>query len=153
VETLISFRQEVRVEQAERKLPSWMADHMRRYLETKGEDGHIWNGVPTLLLTTWGRKSGRALMVPLIYGKDGDRFVVVASKGGAPQHPGWYLNICANAEIEVQVAADVFKAHARTATADERPKLWKLMTSIWPQYDEYQERTDREIPVVLIERS
>jgi deazaflavin-dependent oxidoreductase (nitroreductase family) len=141
------------MEQAERNLPDWMADHIRRYLETNGEDGHIWNGVPTLLLTTRGRKSGRALLVPLIYGKDGDAFVVVASKGGAPDHPAWYKNLAANPEVEVQVAADVFKARARTARQDERQRLWPMMTKIWPQYDDYQRATGREIPLVVLERT
>jgi deazaflavin-dependent oxidoreductase (nitroreductase family) len=141
------------MEQAERNLPDWMADHIRRYLETNGEDGHIWNGVPTLLLTTRGRKSGRALLVPLIYGKDGDAFVVVASKGGAPDHPAWYKNLEANPEVEVQVAADVFKARARTARQDERQRLWPTMTKIWPQYDDYQRATGREIPLVVLERT
>jgi deazaflavin-dependent oxidoreductase (nitroreductase family) len=140
------------MEQADRKLPDWMAQHMRRYLETDGADGHIWNGVPTLLLTTQGRKSGRALMVPLIYGEDGDRYVVVASKGGAAQHPGWYLNLQANPDVEVQVSSDVFRARARTASADERQRLWKRMTAIWPQYDDYQQKTSREIPLVVLER-
>jgi deazaflavin-dependent oxidoreductase (nitroreductase family) len=140
------------MEQADRKLPDWMADHMRRYLETNGADGHIWNGVATLLLTTLGRNSNRALMVPLIYGRDGDRFLVVASKGGARSHPGWYQNLTANPDVEVQVGADVFKARARTATPEEKPKLWKIMTAIWPQYDEYQQKTERDIPIVILER-
>jgi deazaflavin-dependent oxidoreductase (nitroreductase family) len=140
------------MEQADRKLPDWMAEHMRRYLETDGADGHIWNGVPTLLLTTQGRKSGRALMVPLIYGEDGDRYVVVASKAGAEQHPGWYLNLQANPDVEVQVGADVFRARARTASPDERQRLWPRMTAIWPQYDDYQQKTSREIPLVVLER-
>jgi deazaflavin-dependent oxidoreductase (nitroreductase family) len=140
------------MEQADRKLPDWMADHMRRYVQSNGQDGHIWNGVPTLLLTTLGRKSGRALMVPLIYGRHGDAYVVVASKGGAAAHPGWYLNLQAESDVEVQVGADVFKARARTASPQERSTLWQQMTSIWPQYDDYQRQTQREIPVVVLER-
>ena len=135
------------------ELPDWIADHLKRYLETDGEDGHIWRGVPTLLLTTTGRKSGEPLQLPLIYGKDGDRYLVVASKGGAPGHPAWYLNLVDNPSVEVQVAADRFVATARTATADEKPALWKTMAEIWPAYDEYQERTQRDIPVVILERA
>lgn len=135
----------------QRELPAWIADHLKSYLETNGEEGHIWNGVPTLLLTTTGRKSGEPLQLPLIYGQDGPNYIIVASKGGAPGHPAWYLNLEANPEVELQVKADRFKARARTATAEEKPALWKKMTEIWPAYDEYQGRTSREIPVVIIE--
>ncbi len=131
----------------------WFAEHVERYLATDGEDGHDWQGVPTLLLTTHGRRSGEARTLPLIYGRDGDRLLVVASQGGAPKHPGWYLNLVADPEVEVQVKADRFPARARPATAEERPRLWQTMTSIWPDYDKYQTRTDRQIPVVVIERS
>jgi deazaflavin-dependent oxidoreductase (nitroreductase family) len=136
-----------------RELPDWIADHLKQYLETDGEDGHMWNGVPTLLLTTTGRRTGQPLLLPLIYGTDGDNYVVVASKGGAPDHPAWYQNLSANPEVEVQVKSDKFKARARTATADEKPALWKKMTLIWPAYDEYQQKTDRDIPVVILERA
>ena len=120
---------------------------------TGGRDGHIWEGVTTLLLTTTGRRSGESRTTPLIYGRDGDRYLVVASRGGAPEHPGWYQNLAAHPEIQVQVMADRFKARARTATSAERPALWKTMAAIWPAYDEYQARTAREIPVVIIERT
>ena len=126
---------------------------MRRYRETNGEDGHMWNGVPTLLLTTTGRHSGETHTTPLIYGKDGDRYLVVASRGGAPRHPAWYLNLAAKPEVEVQVAGDRFPARARAATDAEKPALWKTMTTIWPAYDEYQGRTKRDIPVVILERA
>ena len=132
--------------------PGWQAEHARRYIETDGADGHIWNGVPTLLLTTVGRKSGNAHTTPLIYGRDGDRYLVVASRGGAPQHPQWYKNAAAHPEVEVQVAADKFRARARPATDEEKPALWKIMTGIWPAYDEYQTRTSRSIPVLILER-
>ena len=128
------------------------AEHLRRYLETNGEDGHIWRGVTTLLLTTRGRRSGRPHQIPLIYGRDGDRYVAVASRGGAPRHPEWYRNLRVQPEVEVQVGAERFRARARTATPEEKPALWKLMTGIWPAYDEYQTRTSREIPVVVLER-
>lgn len=133
--------------------PGWQKEHMRRYIATGGEDGHIWEGVPTLLLTTTGRLSGEPRTTPLIYGRDGDRYIVVASRGGAPAHPKWYDNLVAEPDVEIQVMADRFPATARTATAAEKPALWKTMTAIWPAYDEYQARTEREIPVVVIERA
>jgi deazaflavin-dependent oxidoreductase (nitroreductase family) len=131
----------------------WVADHARRYVETNGEDGYIWQGVPTLVLTTKGRRSGKPRSTMLIFGQDGDRYVVVASKGGAPEHPLWYRNLQEDPEVLVQVRADRFHARARTATAEEKPALWKLMTEIWPAYDEYQEKTGRDIPVVILERA
>jgi deazaflavin-dependent oxidoreductase (nitroreductase family) len=132
--------------------PGWQKAHMQRYIETGGRDGHIWEGVPTLLMTTRGRRSGEPRTTPLIYGRAGERYLVVASRGGAPTHPDWYQNLAADPEVQVQVMADRFKARARTATAAEKPALWKTMTSIWPPYDEYQARTTREIPVVILER-
>jgi deazaflavin-dependent oxidoreductase (nitroreductase family) len=128
-------------------------EHVARYRETAGEDGHDWQGTKTLLLTTTGRRSGEPRELPLIYGRHGDDYVVVASKGGAPVHPGWYLNLEANPEVEVQVGAERFRARARTATAEERPELWRIMTAEWPAYDQYQTKTDREIPVVVITRT
>jgi len=127
-------------------------EHVRRYRETGGEEGYIWRGVPTLLLTTTGRRSGEPRTTPLIFGRDGDRYVIVASKGGAPRHPAWYLNLSADPRVEVQVRDDVFAATARTAEGEERERLWKLMTEIWPAYDDYQAKTRREIPVVVLER-
>jgi len=131
----------------------WRADHLRRYLATDGEDGHIWRGVTTLLLTTTGRRSGKPHQTPLIYGRDGDRYIVVGSRGGAAKHPQWYQNLRAQPEVDVQILGDRFHARARAATPEEKPVLWKLMTGIWPAYDEYQTRTTREIPVVILERS
>jgi deazaflavin-dependent oxidoreductase (nitroreductase family) len=128
-------------------------EHVARYRETAGEEGHDWQGTKTLLLTTIGRRSGEPRELPLIYGRDGDDYLVVASKGGAPEHPAWYLNLEANPEVEVQVGAERFKARARTATAQERPRMWKTMTAEWPAYDEYQTKTDREIPIVVITRT
>jgi deazaflavin-dependent oxidoreductase (nitroreductase family) len=130
----------------------WQQEHARRYLATGGQDGHIWEGVPTLLLTTTGRRSGQARTTPLIYGRDGERYVIVASRGGAPAHPAWYENLSARPEVHVQVMADRFEARARTAGAAERATLWKTMAAIWPPYDEYQARTSRQIPVVVLER-
>ena len=135
------------------ELPAWIAEHLSKYQATNGADGHIWNGVPTLLLTTTGRKSGKEGTLPLIYGVDGARFVIVASRGGAPDHPGWYKNLAAHPAVKLQVAADKFAARASTAKGPERAKLWSLMTKIWPAYDDYQSKTTREIPVVVLERA
>ena len=127
-------------------------EHIRRYRETDGEVGHIWRrGAKILLLTTTGRKTGEQHTVPLIYEKAGDRYVIVASKGGAPEHPGWYRNLAKDPEVELQVMGERFPARARTASGDEREQLWKLAAQQWPDYDEYQTRTDREIPVVVLE--
>ena len=132
--------------------PGWQQEHARRYLTTGGQDGHIWEGVPTLLLTTTGRHSGAARTTPLMYGRDGDRYLVVASRGGAPKPPDWYENLVA--QSVVQVMADRFRARARPATAAKKPALWKTMSAIWPPpYEQYQARTAREIPVVIIERA
>ena len=133
--------------------PGWQQEHARRYVASGGQDGHIWEGVPTLLLTTTGRRSGQSRTTPLIYGRDGDRYVIVASRGGAPAHPAWYENLSAQPEVQLQVMADRFKARARTASAAERAKLWKTMAAIWPPYDEYQAKTTRQIPVVILERA
>ena len=129
----------------------WVAEHTQRYLETGGEDGHEWRpGVPTLLLTTTGRKSGIKRRTALIYGRDNADYVVVASKGGSQEQPAWYLNLEANPEVEIQVFDEVLPAVAQTAIGEERERLWALMRQIWPAYDEYQTRTDREIPVVVL---
>ncbi|MGC5020415.1 nitroreductase family deazaflavin-dependent oxidoreductase [Micromonospora sp. DT47] len=131
----------------------WVADHIRRYVETDGAEGHEWRpGVFTLLLTTKGRKSGKLRRTALIYGRDGDDYLVVASQGGAPQHPAWYLNLLTDPEAEVQVGAERFTARARTAGPEEKPRMWRTMTAAWPAYDGYQTKTDREIPVVVLER-
>jgi deazaflavin-dependent oxidoreductase (nitroreductase family) len=125
-------------------------DHVKAYRETNGEEGYLWNGATALLLTTTGRKSGQPRTSPLIFAQDGDDYLVVASMGGAPQHPQWYLNITANPEAEVQVKADVIPVTARTASDDEKPRLWKIVTEQWPNYDVYQTRTDRVIPLVVL---
>jgi deazaflavin-dependent oxidoreductase (nitroreductase family) len=128
-------------------------EHVRRYRETGGEVGHIWNGVPTLLLTTTGRTTGNPTTTPLIYGRDGENYVIVASKGGAPEHPGWYRNLSKTPEVELQVGPEVFAARARTAEPAERERLWRTMAEIWPSYDDYAQKTDRDIPVVVLERA
>lgn len=127
-------------------------EHVKRYLETDGEEGHDWQGTTVAILTTKGRKSGQPRSTPLIYQPYGDAYLVVASKGGADKHPSWYLNLQANPEVEFQIKGDRFKARARTATPGERPDMWRTMTATWPAYDEYATKTDREIPVVVIER-
>src|SRR5205807_1469408 len=106
----------------------------------------------TLILTTIGRKSGEPRSTPLIYQRHGDDLLVVASKGGSDRPPLWYLNLQADPEVQVQVKGDRFRAHARTATAQEKPELWRVMTAVWPAYDDYQRSTGREIPVVTLRR-
>jgi deazaflavin-dependent oxidoreductase (nitroreductase family) len=128
-------------------------EHVRRYRETGGEEGHDWQGTHALILTTTGRKSGQERSTPLIYGRSGDDYLVIASKGGADDPPAWYLNLVANPEAEVQVKDERFKVRARVATGDEKPGLWSTMTKEWPAYDEYREKTEREIPVVVLERA
>ena len=125
-------------------------DHVKAYRESNGEVGYLWNGATSLLLTTTGRKSGEPRTSALIYARDGDDYLVVASMGGAPQHPAWYLNLTANPEAEVQVKGDVIPVTARTASDDEKPRLWKIVTEQWPNYDVYQTRTDRVIPLVVL---
>ena len=128
-------------------------EHVRVYRETGGKVGHIWReGSTILLLTTTGRKSGEKRTVPLIYAQEGDRYVIIASKGGAPEHPGWYENIAKNREVELQVKDEVFRARARDAEGEERARLWRKANEVWPHYDEYAKKTDREIPVVVLER-
>jgi deazaflavin-dependent oxidoreductase (nitroreductase family) len=128
------------------------APHVQRYLETGGQEGGEWNGVPILLLTTIGRHSGERRTSALIFGRDGDDLLVVASQGGAPTHPAWYLNLSADPQVEVQVMDDVQRRIAHTASAEEKPRLWSIMTAAWPNYDVYTTRTDREIPLVVLSK-
>jgi proline iminopeptidase len=128
--------------------------HVKRYRETGGDVGHIWKrGSKILLLTTKGRKTGEPRTSPLIYENADGNYVIVASKGGMPEHPGWYENLANDPQVELQIKDEVFPAHARTAEGEERERLWKLAAQQWPDYDEYQKKTDREIPVVVLERS
>jgi deazaflavin-dependent oxidoreductase (nitroreductase family) len=137
----------------------WQDRHLAAYLKTDGAEGHFvdFSGVggppevPCLILKTTGRKSGEPKMLPLIYGKDGDRFVIVASKGGAPQHPAWFLNLEAKPEVEFQVADKKYRGVASTVDGAERERLYKMMAEIFPAYLAYQAKTDREIPVVVLE--
>ena len=138
----------------------WVVEHIRKYRESNGAEGHIWKGVdgslslPCLLLTTTGRKSGSPQTTPLIYGKDGDNIVIIASRGGTPMDPIWYRNLVANPTAELQLGSDVFAVTARTVSGDERSRLWDLMALIFPSYNDYQEKAKatREIPVVVLER-
>ena len=128
-------------------------EHVRRYIETDGEVGYIWReGSPILLLTVTGRTSATEYTTPLIFGEDDGHYVLVASQGGRPEHPDWYLNLTEHSEVGVQVKADRFRARARTAEGEERERLWRAMNEIWSHYDEYQQKTTRTIPVVVLER-
>jgi deazaflavin-dependent oxidoreductase (nitroreductase family) len=127
-------------------------EHVRVYRETGGERGYHWRGTTILLLSTEGRSSGEERTTPLIHRTDGDRWVVVASKGGAPANPSWYENLRANPDATIQVRGDEIPVRASTAEGEERTRLWSLMAEVWPPYDEYQTRTEREIPVVVFTR-
>ena len=143
-------------------LPKWMSDHIDRYMKSGGKDGHMYTlkppgmdkeiTAPALLLVTKGRKSGEKYLFPLFYGDtDNGAYYIVASKGGAPDHPGWYKNILANPEVEVQVGTKTVKARARTVSGAERQKLWDDAIVWWPPYVDYQKKTQREIPVVVLD--
>jgi deazaflavin-dependent oxidoreductase (nitroreductase family) len=127
-------------------------EHIERYEATDGAEGHDWEGTQTLVLTTTGAKSGAERKSALIYGEHDGDYLVVASKGGAPEPPAWYVNLKKNPDARIQVWGEKLDVTARDATDDEKPELWKIMTGHWPAYDEYQTRTDRQIPVVILER-
>ncbi len=137
----------------------WIAEHIRLY-QTDPEKAHLWDStplggpglLPTLLLTTTGRRSGKPRALPLIYGEHGDAYVVIASKGGAPDHPLWYENLMAKPECELQVASKSLSARARVAEGEEREQLWRQLAKLYPPYDDYQKAAkDREIPVVVLD--
>ena len=141
-------------------LPKWMTDHTNRYMSSGGTDGHMYTitppgysemTVPSLLLTTVGRKSGEKFIFPLFYGEMGSSYIIVASKGGAPENPGWYRNLLANPEVDIQVGTKKLKAKARTAAGDERARLWDEAVKFWPPYADYEKKTNREIPVVVLD--
>jgi deazaflavin-dependent oxidoreductase (nitroreductase family) len=142
------------------KTPAWIAEHLRIYRESGGAEGHLFDStvgggvglVTSLLLTTIGRRSGKKQTSPLFYGTAGDAYVIIGSKGGADTQPNWYLNLRANPEVEVQVAREHFTARARVATGKEREQLWEQMVQVYPPYREYQKKTKREIPVVVLEK-
>lgn len=140
------------LEQPTEPASGFARDHLRRYLASDGEQGHEWrDGVFTLLLTTTGRRSGQARRTPLIYGRDGENYLVVASMGGSPVAPQWYSNLVANPRVRIQVGAAVMDADARTATPAEKERLWPTMVAIWPYYNGYQKKTTRDIPVVILQ--
>jgi len=129
----------------------WVARHIQEYASSGGRRGHHRWGVTHLLLTTRGRRSGTLRRTALIYRQDGERYVVVASNGGSPRHPAWYLNLRSDPRVAVQVGGETFAASARPAEGEERERLWELMAEVWPDYRRYQQRTGREIPVVVLE--
>jgi deazaflavin-dependent oxidoreductase (nitroreductase family) len=128
-------------------------EHTDRYKETDGDVGHDWQGTQVLLLTTTGRKTGEERELPLIYGTNGDDYLIVASKGGADEPPAWYLNLKADPNVVVQVKGDRFDAQAREASPEEKADLWSTMTAEWPAYDDYQKKTERDIPIIVLERA
>jgi len=125
-------------------------EHVAQYEATGGAVGHDWNGTSCLILHTKGRTSGETRKLPLIYGRDGGDYVVVASKGGAPDHPGWYKNLLAHPEVAIQVKDQVIPVTARTGTAADKARVWPAMVAQWPDYANYQAGTARDIPVVLL---
>ena len=131
----------------------WVADHVRRYVESDGADGHIMNGVPCALITHRGRTSGKLRRTPLVYGRDGDRFVIIASRGGSNHHPAWFLNLQADPRVHLQVNAEHFDLRARVAEGEERSQTWEMMVGVFGDFNEYQKKTQREIPVVILEAS
>jgi deazaflavin-dependent oxidoreductase (nitroreductase family) len=143
------------------QMPDFMKKHLRLYLESGGKEGHMWDAslagpglglVPTLLLTTVGRKTGKKRILPLIYGKVDGNYIVIGSKGGSDSHAKWYLNLLANPDAEIQVATEHFKVRARIAEGEERAKIWNHMLTVYPPYADYQARTSRHIPVVVLEK-
>ena len=121
------------------------------YRATGGKlGGKFRGGAPVMLVTTTGRKSGRRLTVPLLYLRDGDRVVTVASKGGMDHHPLWYLNMLANSAVEVQIGAQTQSLRAHTASTAEKAELWPMLVAMYPDYANYQQRTTRDIPVVIL---
>jgi deazaflavin-dependent oxidoreductase (nitroreductase family) len=142
------------------KTPEWITEHLRIYRESGGAEGHLWDSsaggssglLPALLLTTVGRRSGAKRTSPLIYGTVGDAFIIIGSKGGADTHPRWYLNILANPLVDLQVGKDQFVARARVAAGKERQQLWEHMLKVYPPYRDYQQKTKREIPVIVLDK-
>lgn len=140
------------VEEVQDSPTGWVNKHIQDYVDSGGARGHRYNGRDSLLITTRGRKSGQLRRTALFYGVDGNRYAVVGSNGGKATHPGWYLNLLADRQLEVQVGADVFPALATTVDGPDEARLWDLMAGIFPLYDKYRDGTDRHIPVVGLER-
>ncbi len=130
---------------------AFVADHVKRYLTSNGADGFEFEGAQCVILTTVGRKTDSLRRTPLIRVTDGDRYLLVASKGGAPTHPNWYHNLMHNPEVTIQDQHVVHQLQARTATPEEKAALWHLAVEQWPDYANYQARTDRDIPLVICE--
>lgn len=130
----------------------WVAKHIRTYVESGGAKGHKFSGHDSLLLITRGRRTGKLRRTALYYGRDGDRYVLVASNGGKAHDPLWYLNLLEEPEVALQVGKDIFSARARPANEKEKPALWQMMVKIFPQYESYQRKAKREIPVIIVER-
>ena len=132
---------------------SWdyAADHVERYLATGGEDGFDWHDSEVIVLETTGRKSGKLRRSPLIRIHDGENYLVIASMGGAPQHPAWYLNLVADPDVRLYDRDEVHELRARTASTEEKAARWPAAVAKWPAYDEYQASTDRDIPLVVLE--
>ncbi|ADB34824.1 hypothetical protein Kfla_5820 [Kribbella flavida DSM 17836] len=131
------------------------AEHVKAYEDSDGETGYDWGdqGAKILILTTVGRKSGEQRKNPLIFREVEGGYAIVSSNGGAPSHPAWHHNLLADPNVKVQIKGDRFAARARVATAEERAKIWPQMVEVWPDYDTYTTRTDREIPIVILERA
>jgi deazaflavin-dependent oxidoreductase (nitroreductase family) len=128
-----------------------IVDQVALYESTGGAEGDLLEGKPCIILTTRGRKSGKLRKSPLMRVAHGDRYAVVASMGGAPKHPVWYLNLVENPDVALQDGPDVHDLRARVATGDEKTEWWARATEVWPAYDTYQASTDREIPLVILE--
>ncbi len=139
------------IDRATDSTSDWVAEHVQQYVSSGGTEGHQWNGVPTLVLATTGRSTGEPRRTGLIYGEHGDGVVIVASQGGAPTDPQWFKNLQSEPTAGVQVGTRRFTAHARVAEASERGPLWEQMAAIWPSYEDYATKTDREIPIVILE--
>ena len=143
------------------QVPAWIVEHLRAYRESGGREGHLFDArfagggaaVPTLLLTTRGRRTGRQHTMPLIYGAVDGAYVIIGSKGGAPTQPAWYHNLVAEPRVELQIGTEIFPAQARVAAGEERARLWQHMVALYPPFAEYQGKTTREIPVVVLERA
>jgi deazaflavin-dependent oxidoreductase (nitroreductase family) len=140
-------------------MPKWIKDHVELYLSDP-EKALLWDStigggpgpLPTLLLIARGAKSGKLRPLPLLYQELDGKYVIIGSKGGAPTHPGWYVNLKANPECEIRVGSKRIRARARTASGEERTRDWKKMAEMYPPYDEYQKRAgSRQIPVVVLE--
>lgn len=128
--------------------------HVSRYIATDGAEGYDDNSykAPTLLLTSTGRVSGEPNTAPLYFAEDDGRYIIIASKGGSDRDPQWYRNLVAHPEVGVQIRGDRFRATARTATPEEKAALWPLLAEPMPFYDTYQAQSDRDIPLVILER-